>query len=188
VLTFAVSLNATILRRRITGAIQSIEANAGKAALQSIHQNLIYSYPTVDSLSAHIVELVNSDPSATSTSTAQSHIELIEEMIEKYSFKTPLTSDFVGKLNGSEVVILTGSTGFLGSEVLVRLLRNPRVSTVYALNRPSAESISQRHWQRFHDKGLDEELLKSPKLKYIESDYSQENLGLPDALYTEVNI
>ncbi|KAF9479408.1 acetyl-CoA synthetase-like protein [Pholiota conissans] len=182
------SLNATILRRRITGAINSVNTEAGRAALQHIQQNLIYSYPTVDSLATHLVELVNADPANIGLSSGKSPVAIIEEMIEKYSFKTPLESQVGGKFGGKEVVLMTGSTGYTGSEVLERLLLNPRISMVYALNRPSADkvSIAKRHWQRFHDKNLNEELLKSPKLKHLECDYSQDKLGLPDSVYAEL--
>ncbi|KAF8971819.1 acetyl-CoA synthetase-like protein [Flammula alnicola] len=180
------SLSATMLRRRITGALQSIKSNTGTAALHAITQNTVYNYPTVNALSARILELL-ADPNSTRASKSQ--VENIEQMIRKYSFNDDVVRNSGGRKGNSVVVLITGSTGYLGSQVLEGLLRDSRIAKVYALNRPStdASSVAERHLKRFRDKGLDEELLKSPKLVYLESDYSENNLGLLQSVYAQLS-
>ncbi|KAF8971811.1 hypothetical protein BDZ97DRAFT_1913708 [Flammula alnicola] len=181
------SLSATILRRRITGALQSIKSDAGIAALRAITQNTVYNYPTVNALSARILELLV-DPHSTGQLKIQ--VENIEQMIRKYSFNDDVVRNSGGRKGDSVVVLITGSTGYLGSQVLEGLLRDSRIAKVYALNRPSADasSVAERHLKRFRDKGLDEELLKSPKLFYLESDYSENNLGLLESVYAQLSV
>ncbi|KAF8971243.1 hypothetical protein BDZ97DRAFT_1349060 [Flammula alnicola] len=184
------SLSATILRRRITGALQSIKTDASPgatAAAQAITQNTIYNHPTVDTLSAHLLELLT-DPHATGDSISQSRAESIEEMIRKYSF-SPNVIHSDGMKGRDTIVLLTGSTGHLGSQVLDGLLRDSRISKVYTLNRRSVDagSMAERHLTRFRDKGLDEVLLRSPKLIHLESDYSAKNLGLSESVYSELS-
>jgi len=85
------------------------------------------------------------------------------------------------------VVLVTGTTGGLGSFLLAQLLENPVVERVYALNRPSAfASITERQRSAFVDKALPLHLLSSEKLVYIETDVSQENCGLASSIYDEV--
>lgn len=108
-------------------------------------------------------------------------------MIEKYSagFVEPVASATF--IPTEVVVLLTGSTGNLGAEILAALLRTDFVERVYALNRPSGtRSISERHEARFEDREFDTSLLSSPKLVLIEGEMGHPRLGLPDDLYDEV--
>lgn len=89
--------------------------------------------------------------------------------------------------SASAVVLLTGSTGGLGSFLLSQLLEKQMVEKVYALNRPSSPtSIEGRQESAFVDKGISIDLLNSGKLLYIETDASRDNCGLSLELYDEV--
>ncbi|KAF8953646.1 hypothetical protein BDZ97DRAFT_1767277, partial [Flammula alnicola] len=114
-------------------------------------------HPTIAALADFLVNLVT-DPHATHTAT--SRIDLIEEMIRKYSFvqrDIDTVKDSGIRRNGptadGAVVLLTGSTGNLGSQVLEALLRDSRIAKLGI--------AGERHLERFRDKGLDESLLKS---------------------------
>jgi hypothetical protein len=188
------SLTATILRRRITGALQSLKISDGASAIKAINQNTLYAHPTVDLLTGFLIDVV-SHPSG--TRVEGSPVAAIEHMINKYSlFPKPLdTSSSAITVDGRSgtadrniVVLLTGSTGNLGSQNLENLLLNPEISRVYTLNRASASSKSQldRHLDRFRDKGLDLSTLESKKWAPLEGDLAKEDLGLSEAVYNEV--
>jgi hypothetical protein len=175
-------LSATILRRRITGALQSTESEIAKAAVSFINQNTVYTYPTVDRLTNYLVRLV-SDPNW--TEDIKSHVDQIETMITQYSNPWPMIN---GNAEPGMVVLLTGSTGNIGSHILEALLRDPRILRIYGFNRPSPRQVSllDRHRERFEDKGFDKALLASEKLVFLEGDASQDNLGVPSLVYNEV--
>jgi len=112
-------------------------------------------------------------------------------MIQKYSVgfedsARDASATLIGR--DGHVVVLTWSTGGLGSYLLASLLQCKDVSVVYALNRPSrgASSIQQRQRIRFDDRGLDVTLLQSEKLVYVETDTSHDDLGLDTELYQKV--
>jgi len=107
-------------------------------------------------------------------------------MIAQYSHPWPTVN---GDAEPGTVVLLTGSTGNLGSHILEALLRDPRILRIYAFNRPSSRQISllDRHIERFEDKGFDEALLTSEKLTFIEGDVSQDNLGVLSSVFNEVH-
>lgn len=116
----------------------------------------------------------------------------IENMIEKYSvgFEDSQSARFpfttIDECRQCDhVVVLTGSTGGLGSHLLASLLQREDVSVVYAFNRRSS-SIQQRQKSIFEDRGLDVILLQSEKLMYVETDTSHDELGLDKELYQKV--
>lgn len=83
------------------------------------------------------------------------------------------------------VVILTGSTGSLGSYILASLLVDPRVLKVYAFNRASSAS-SNRQLASFEDRGLPTDLLKGSKYIPVTGDFNAERFGLNEDVFTEV--
>ncbi|KZP33045.1 acetyl-CoA synthetase-like protein [Athelia psychrophila] len=158
------SLSATFLRNRI---------------------NFIFSHPSIKQLASQIAALVSGGEHGVG---AYSSAAAIESMIERHSAglgehvaasRTTLTE---------AVVLVTGSTGGLGSFLLESLLNDPRVKKVYAYNRPgkSSATIHTRQRDAFADKGFDVDLLTSHKLAYVEGDSALPQLGLSDILYAEI--
>jgi thioester reductase-like protein len=181
------SLSATILRRRIVGAMQSKET---QQAAQLVTQTTIYTHPTIQKLADFLVGII-ADPEHFVSTAGRS--DAIEAMIRKYStgLSEPIALEKNGNLNSpvdGAVVLLTGSTGNLGAQLLESLLRDSRVKTVYTLDRPSTGSKStvERQAQRFVDKGFDPRLLSSSRLISLEGEASHKNLGLETAIYEQL--
>lgn len=77
-------------------------------------------------------------------------------------------------------ILLTGTTGALGSHLLAQLLAGTDVSRVYALNRSHpTQTLATRQAESFVEQGLDRTLLGLEKLVLLEADVSQRELGLP---------
>ncbi|KIK65753.1 hypothetical protein GYMLUDRAFT_240230 [Collybiopsis luxurians FD-317 M1] len=180
------SLSSTILRLHIVTALRKSGFPAPAAA---ISQNIIYSHPTIAQLTQVIAALV-ADPNGTKgASLEQTHEETIEEMISKYSegLDAPLPKP-VEITPQKQHVLLTGSTGNLGAQLLESLLVNDSVVRVYALNRPSTRaSMLERHVARFQDKALNSSLLSSPKLVFLAGEVSHDNLGLSEDTLKELH-
>ncbi|KIK64285.1 hypothetical protein GYMLUDRAFT_94733 [Collybiopsis luxurians FD-317 M1] len=178
------SIMATILRLRIVNALR--KANR-LASAREVTQGLVYTYPSINSLTKAILEIYNpsSDSSAKNT-----HTKLIEEMIEKYSqgLDVPPPCPKIPFNNENHHVLLTGSTGNIGAELLVGLVLTDSVHRVYALNRPSSSGLSiiDRHRARFEDKGLDDSILYSPKIVFLESEIFDDHLGVPQGVLHEL--
>ncbi|KAJ7865231.1 putative aminoadipate reductase [Mycena leptocephala] len=174
------SLNATFLRHRIVGALKNSGDDNAKAAAQKIPQNFVYAYPSIEALAVAITKLVNNDIDSNTTAKA-----LVEEMIAKYSqgFKDAVVHER-SDTSGGIVVLLTGSTGGLGSHILEILLGLASVERVYAFNRRGRTPVSERQTEAFVDRALDVQLLSSDKLVYLEGDASKQDLGLPVDVWT----
>ncbi|KAL1660005.1 hypothetical protein GGF50DRAFT_130616 [Schizophyllum commune] len=83
-------------------------------------------------------------------------------------------------------VLLTGSTGNLGTYLLIDLLHDPRVNRVYTLDRAGKNAAIERQLASFADKGLDPIILASPKLVVLEGDACAENLGHTEEVYANL--
>ena len=190
------SLSATYLRNRIVNALRKAPNTQIQVSVCVVPPNIVFENPNLHLLAARIVSLVDEHGASRSLDPKQERVAAINVMIEKYSvgLSRSLSSPVVnGAANGlfsyptSSVVLLTGSTGGLGSFLLLKLLQDPRVQRVYAFNRPSSStSIEKRQCSAFVDKGLSVDSLNSKKLVYVEADASLDNCGLSPKLYEEV--
>lgn len=179
-------MSATFLRNRITGALRASLDPQVSQAVHKVSQNVVFSHPTIKQLSSHVSQLASGSDEGPASATSA-----IEQMIEKYSVGLADTEKSIGEVANAAtapVVLLTGSTGGLGSYMLEMLLKDEHVERVYAYNRPSRGTVTSqdRQMDSFIDKGFDLTLLKSDKLVHLEGDSALPKLGLTDEVYEQV--
>jgi hypothetical protein len=129
--------------------ISALRLSGESSAAQAVGNGFVYANPVLTGLARAIISLVNPGDGFEDTDPT----EAIRSMIDLYSQDMPpINIENKAKLD-SEVVLLTGSTGGLGSLLLAALLNNERVKKVYALNRPSGKHTSlARHESTFKDR------------------------------------
>ncbi|KAF4610030.1 hypothetical protein D9613_010647 [Agrocybe pediades] len=184
------SLGATILRRRIVAAIQTSDNVQKTRSAQLVTQTTVYSHSTPARLAAFVAGVV-ADPE--NFAMAADRVDAIENMVAKYTagLGKPVEGGVSQRVPETQVVLLTGSTGNLGSQILASLLMNGRVGRVYTLDRPPASgvgalSVEERQARRFSDRGLDTSLLRDPKLVRLMAEMSHKHLGLAQETYEEL--
>ena len=107
-------------------------------------------------------------------------------MIAKYADDIPEVA-LKPTVSKDLVVLLTGSTGSLGSHLLATFLQDSRVQKVYTLDRGSqSEDVKTRQKASFEDKGLSVELLLSEKLVALKARYEEPTFGLDEDVLDEV--
>ncbi|EJD45598.1 acetyl-CoA synthetase-like protein [Auricularia subglabra TFB-10046 SS5] len=177
------SLRAAWVRNTLAHTV----GDKGKA----LKREVVYENPTIAKLATvtAAVALASEANGHANGSAAASKARELTSMIEKYtaSFPQHVPSPSVAPPSG-RVVLITGTTGGLGSNLLALLLQDAAVERVYAVNRASTKSqtLLERHAATFKDRGLDEGLLKSDKLVLVEAVTSRPNLGLPEEQYDEI--
>jgi hypothetical protein len=89
-----------------------------------------------------------------------------------------------------DVILLSGTTGGLGSSLLRAMVLASSVVKIYALNRSAAdgEPLVQRQRRSFLERGLDDSVLSSPKLVLVEGNLTKEGLGVHHELLKEVGL
>ncbi|KAL7278799.1 hypothetical protein ACG7TL_007808 [Trametes sanguinea] len=186
------SLQATWIRNTILNAVR-------KTTMVSTHNvplNIVYANPTVAALRAYLTGVVSGKEVEQRAQYAK-RLEEMKELVAKYTKDWPApqwkaVSDGHANLKVSpsgETIVLTGSTGRVGSHLLSQLLQKPEVVRVYALNREptgKAAKLAERQRQAFDMWGLDRELLSSEKVAFHLADLEKPHLGLNEETYAEI--
>jgi len=137
---------------------------------------VIYQNPSPESLSRSLLALFHATESEL-TESDQSSDDLVR-LRARYSSRIRELSEDV---DTGFTVLLTGSTGSLGSYLLDKLMRDPRVDRVICLNRAGSEKNRQSGIQS--SRGLQTDFAK---VKFLETDLSQESFGLDRETYTSL--
>lgn len=199
------SLQATWVRNAL---LKGIREEAGKRGLdvRSVSDSIVYRHPTVKLLAGWVYKFLSATHTNgvqngvsgqanghTHEETDEEKVKKMEEMVEKYttSFLVPISPPRYSSSSssGSKVVLLTGTTGGLGSNTLATLMDDPSVNKVYALNRPGKLSLRDRQRAMFEERGLGSKVgeLEGGKVVLLESDTSSPGLGLDVNVFEDVS-
>ncbi|KIX96004.1 uncharacterized protein Z520_08259 [Fonsecaea multimorphosa CBS 102226] len=116
----------------------------------TVDMKAIYGNPSIDKLTAHILELARNPNAVIGDQAGGAQEVAMDAMLEGYGkeIKSLKIVDSV-KRNGlhahppEQVVLLTGSTGAVGSHILRELLKNDSVRHIYCLNRADDSELLQ---------------------------------------------
>jgi thioester reductase-like protein len=136
-------------------------------------QNVLYETGNVQALARYIDGLRTGR-----VENAKDTHQIMRELILKHSsFK--MYSEEYRTTPQTETVILTGVTGGLGAHLLSQLVRDPTVSTVWALVRASSEHAAlERTLQSLSSRGICLSVEEIRKIIAVPSDLSKPDFGL----------
>ncbi|KAJ2919461.1 hypothetical protein MD484_g949, partial [Candolleomyces efflorescens] len=189
------SLQAIWIRNEILSSISRYSETAFKS--KALGCNFVYSYPTVVSLALYVYEKcalsVDEEGSSQELTEEEKTLKKMQGLVEKYSQNFPIhipkqTSGGYPPSGPREVILLTGSTGGLGSYLLESLVLKPDIARVYVLNRPHpTTSSAQRQLQSFKERGIDPNFLNFGKIRFLEGDLASPGFGLgEDGMFEEL--
>ncbi len=147
--------------------------------------DIVYEASSIATLTRALVSAIHERADVTGASTPT----VLSDLAEQYLLalpRRPGPSELVERRTDAKIVLVTGTTGGFGADLLEHLLLDDSVETVYALNRKGTSAV-ERQTTRFHHRGLQVSLLASPKLKMVEGDLSSRGLGLPAQTLDEVS-
>ncbi|EJC99762.1 uncharacterized protein FOMMEDRAFT_148605 [Fomitiporia mediterranea MF3/22] len=176
------SLQATWVRNTVLRALRESHAKF----VHKISANFVYEHPTIDGLAKYISSAIAGHGMSEEESREARKKDLLQ-LVNKYTQSFPSFTASPGRRQEGHVVLLTGSTGSLGSNLLAKLLQSDSVAVVCALSRPSEDdNIENRLRKTFEKEGLDSRLLHSDKLKILEGDPSKGEFGVEAERYTDL--
>ncbi|CUA71917.1 L-aminoadipate-semialdehyde dehydrogenase [Rhizoctonia solani] len=178
------SLTATMLLRILKSSLHASSDPNVQSAATKINQQTIFGKPTVRQLAQLLVQLSTNDDAA--VDPVAEALQGILDMIRKYDSDWHRQEVRSVQPVQKERVVVTGTTGGLGSHLLAQLLESDKVEKVWAMNRKSSKGNREREIGSFEDKQLDVSLLKSEKLVFMDTDLEDPKLGLSDRAYDEV--
>ncbi len=154
---------------------------------EDIEQNVVNAHPTTASLGQFLSSSAT-DKINTNAMTPSSHAEEMEKMVEEFTRDFPRHTP-TREAPKEEVILVTGTTGTLGTYILEKLIATPSVQRIYALNRPAKDkhtTLQKRQIDAFRTHGVHESLLDSPKLVLLEGNTTLTDLGLPRQQFQEI--
>lgn len=161
----------------------SVSSHNSKPNVERLSVQNIYAHPTVDRLTDLSLDILGKSSASTDT---PSRSEKVSQLISKnMSDLRDLNPDRSSRMSGPFTIILTGSTGSLGSYILDDLLRNPQIAKVYCFNR--SEDAQLRQKEGFEEKGLQSSLLNDPeRVEFLHVQFGAMQFGLGNYQYNEL--
>jgi hypothetical protein len=179
------SLQATYIRNTLLHALRQI---APLTNVQNVPSNFVYQHPTIRGLATYAAG-VSRTAATVEIDAEAARIKRLDAMVTEYTQNWPVHRPSKDVRDPtSETILLTGSTGGLGSQLLAQLVVMPSVSRIYAFNRPGRDGKTSRdrHLDAFLDRGNDVTLLDSAKIVFIEGDTAVDGFGIDPQLFKEV--
>ncbi|KIW90834.1 uncharacterized protein Z519_08617 [Cladophialophora bantiana CBS 173.52] len=165
------SLQTVQLSRLLTAAL-----NNKNVKDRSIMPSLIYENSTIARLSSALLAITRAEGHTIPKDFAKKRSESIHAAIARHM------PDFA--LDHKRVVVLTGSTGSLGSYLLEALISDSRVERIYCFNRTSDAADRQAAGSSM--RGLSGQF-DPARVVFLRYDVSREDLGLDPDTYTKLS-
>ncbi|KAH8651039.1 nonribosomal peptide synthetase [Xylariales sp. PMI_506] len=159
-----------------------LEAVGHQVDATSLATRVVYGNPTPRRLAQYLLRnVLSSGTGEDAQSEDAEQQDAMEHLYKKYTRE--MTASKPGRPEAAlddQVVLLTGSTGMLGSYLLHQLVQNPRVKKVICLNRAEDGGVKQQA-KAMKDRGLTTEYASKTEFHHI--DISRSDLGLPREVY-----
>ncbi|OBR08091.1 Nonribosomal peptide synthetase [Colletotrichum higginsianum IMI 349063] len=176
-------INASrILRHGLKAAGANISAD-------TIATRVIYGHPTPRQLSAYLIDCIRNQADDNSTTTAEDgsgrpnhDVAVMESLIQEYTRDLPQMHGSKPAPNDQgQTILITGTTGSLGSYMLDFMESNPAVTKVICLNR--SNDGYERQMEISAERGLNTSWKKT---EFLCADLSKSNLGLKPDVYNRL--
>lgn len=164
-----------MLRAGLEAAGIHIDASA-------VATRVIYGNPTARRLAEYLLSLVKRGGHDTASGDKHQELRSMEALVEKYTGDLKQGSkDKPAPNDEDQILLITGTTGGLGSYMLETALANPRVKKVICLNR--AQDGRARQTSESAKRGLSTDLSKA---EFLHADLSHFDLGLGMETYNRL--
>jgi hypothetical protein len=156
--------------------------NTTKLNTREISASFVYQNPTVSALGKFIHELTSTGVSRRSDDT----VKEMKNLVDKYSKDFPVHKPAGDVMPHGNTVLITGTTGAIGSTTLAELHEYPDITRIIVLARKSAAPISVRQKEALEGRGLDPNIVNSPKITLLEGDPALPGFGLENDVLLEL--
>lgn len=177
---FAAGLDSLSVTKVLASFRTTLRSHSGTND-QRIPASMIYANPTIKALAGAFEKLVRHGSDSLDT---DKDLHLMSDLVEKYTANLPEKSTpKSASKDGLATVILTGSTGSLGSYLLEYLLSDVQVQHIFCLNRSA--NGHERQIKVNKSRGLTTELSPA-RVTFYQSDLSQPCFGLGQSAYEKM--
>ncbi len=158
------------------GAIRLTRALAHGLGRSDIATSTIYNHPSVKKLTRYITGL----SAVNGISSVNEHSDM-ESLLAEYEQGLKCAANTESKTG--EVIILTGSTGSLGTYLLYALTDRQDIAHIYCLNR--RKNAKEIHETKAKESGVSLDKF-SNRVSFVHTVFNQPNLGIDEKTYEEL--
>jgi hypothetical protein len=138
--------------------------------------SFVYHHPTIESLAKYATAVAMPEAELAIASKADELEGLVLHYTAEFPTHTPTLPT-----SGKDIILITGTTGSLGSAILAELFISEDVGHIYAYNRRSSrKSILERQQDALDLRGYDQAIATSPKVTLVDGNLTSAGLGLED--------
>ncbi|SJL11225.1 uncharacterized protein ARMOST_14628 [Armillaria ostoyae] len=172
------SLQATWIRNTLLRALQ----DSAEFDIRQTTDNFVYTYPSIAQLAKFLASVAQGKHVAVGSG---SPVDAMQAMVDKYSKNFVVTPEKKSDKVTKRVVLITGTTGALGTHILASLVLDENVQHIYAVNRPGDASVDERQQRAFARHGID---VGMEKVTMLEADLSTKSQVLAEAIGSVTHI
>ncbi|KAL1598059.1 putative secondary metabolism biosynthetic enzyme [Paraconiothyrium brasiliense] len=180
---FSCGLDSVMIGQFLSNLKGGLKDSTTTNDLSWIDNRLVYRNSSISRLSNILYHFLSTGD-LPKQDTSQSRVSFMEDLVEKYSQGLVKLSTLAKENCGPKAVALVGSTGYLGPHILIALLNNPGIASIYCLNR-SADA-RERTRSALQSGGYQENE-GFRRLNFFVSDLAAPNLGLSESDFDEVS-
>lgn len=159
-----------------------LEAAGVRVDASAIATRVIYGHPTSNRLAEYLYSVVSKEGKDATTGEGQARQEdhAMEALVEKYAGADmpPKRTDKPPPADEDQVIVITGTTGALGSYMLSQASSCPRVKKIVCLNR--SQNAEGRQKTGNDERGLSTDFSKA---EFLHGDLTRFDLGLSKEVY-----
>ncbi|KAF2204124.1 acetyl-CoA synthetase-like protein [Delitschia confertaspora ATCC 74209] len=150
-----------------------------------ISAKLVYQHPSIETLANAVLDHLDISCGASNIngSGVESRQRKMEDMVDQYIKGLPTPRGDIPPKSPGFSVLLTGSTGSLGTQILAKLLSETNVTKVYCLDRsPNSQdrvASSLAAWPSAPK-------LETSRVSFHQAHYDVPNFGLPSSAVNEI--
>lgn len=176
------SLSVMVIVRRLRAVMRFYNSEYD---VEYIKPRLIYSSTSIEKIARAIIVTTPRNVVTVTPSSRPERVGRMETMLRKYTMDLPTVKHQNSIRERPWTVVLTGTTGSLGSYLLDALMRQPeeKVYKIYCLNRSGDAAGRQRRSNE--SRGL-KSLPGNGRVEFLQSDLSRPGLGLTADKYAQL--
>ncbi|KAK3948964.1 hypothetical protein QBC32DRAFT_408241 [Pseudoneurospora amorphoporcata] len=173
------SMQTIAASRLIRQGLSAAGVNVDASALAT---RVIYGNPTPKRLANYLLSVVRKDNKDATHGTSDDELHAMEALVEKYTQDLPTPKkNKPDAADEGQVVVITGTTGAIGSYMIDICSHSPRVSKIICLNR--SEDGKARQTASSSGRGLSTDF---SKCEFYHADMSRADLGLEPRVYARM--
>ncbi|EFI26844.1 ICS [Coprinopsis cinerea okayama7 len=187
------SFHATCVRHALLHNLPSLEQIEHDHAIE----NFVYRYPTITKLAVFLAHSISGSDTPMSAASVESKVGAMKAMVKVHGRDFLAPAKVCSCVSSSQmlddearVVLITGTTGTLGSHLLLELNQDPRIQTIYALNRGrrgGKAALVAQQIAVLSDMDIDgQALLTSERIVLLEADLSATRFGLSPETFEQM--